>query len=330
MSTLYLDHANTELRRDGDALALLQDGSLVRRVPLRLLTSVVVRGDALLHASALTAMALHSCTLVVLPRYRSYGEAVLTRANGPDAVRRLLQYRCASDSAFRSRVAGLLIRAKLHGHARLLYRHSLCRPDLSKPLGDAISRLAAAQRQIRLSPELALPRLLGLEGAAAAAYFSAYQLLFPSALDFNGRNRRPPRDPVNACLSLAYTLLHAECISSILGAGLDPSLGFFHEPLHGRESLACDLVEFLRPAADAWVFSLFHERKLQEANFKTVQNACLLGKAGRRTFYEAFEPLRAIVQRRLRHALRALIQEMNHANGNGPATPAHALLESDA
>ena len=99
-----------------------------------------------------------------------------------------------------------------------------------------------------------------MEGAAQAAYFRAYCSLFAEALAFNGRNRRPPRDPVNACLSLGYTLVHFEAARAAYAAGLDPFLGFFHEIAFGRESLACDLMEPVRPLVDAWLWEMFRSR----------------------------------------------------------------------
>jgi len=76
----------------------------------------------------------------------------------------------------------------------------------------------------------------------------------PPALDYAGRNRRPPRYPVNVCLSLAYTLLHLQTVSACQSAGIDPQLGLYHRPAIGRESMASDLIETLRPAIDLWVW----------------------------------------------------------------------------
>ena len=97
----------------------------------------------------------------------------------------------------------------------------------------------------------------------------------------DGRNRRPPRDPVNACLSLAYTLLHFEAVRMAHAAGLDPLLGFYHRPAFGRESLACDLIEPLRPAVDEWIWQQFSPGPLRPEHFSPDKGACLLGKTGR-------------------------------------------------
>jgi len=134
----------------------------------------------------------------------------------------------------------------------------------------------------------ALAALRGLEGAAARAHFSGLAAVLPPALGFAGRNRRPPRDPANVCLSLGYSLLHVEAVQACHIAGLDPLLGFYHRPAFGRESLASDLIEPLRGAADVWAWQLLRERRLREEHFSFDKGACLLGKAGRASFYAAW------------------------------------------
>jgi hypothetical protein len=153
--------------------------------------------------------------------------------------------------------------------------------------------------------------LRGLEGAGAAAYFEGFADLLPERLKFSGRNRRPPRDPVNAMLSLGYTLLHAEAVLALYGAGLDPFVGFYHALDFGRESLACDLVEPLRVEVDQHALMLFRSEKLRAEDFSTTESGCLLGKAGRARFYAEWEPLAA----RLRKLLAESVSDVASAIG---------------
>jgi CRISPR-associated protein Cas1 len=99
------------------------------------------------------------------------------------------------------------------------------------------------------------------------------------------------------------------------GAGLDPLLGFYHEPAYGRESLACDLIEPLRPRLDGWVWGLFRERRLRAEDFVMDKGACLLAKEGRQTFYAGYEywvpPLR-------RYLRRECYRLANGLNGRAP------------
>jgi CRISP-associated protein Cas1 len=161
-------------------------------------------------------------------------------------------------------------------------------------------------------------RLRGIEGAGASAYFGGFTQLFAPALEFTARNRRPPRDPVNACLSLGYTLLHFEAVTACHGAGLAPFIGFYHEPAYGRESLACDLVEPLRPRVDEWAWELFSSKTLRSDHFTSEQqNGCLLDKTGRKLFYAEYErfipPLRKLLRRFAGSSARRLIADQEQA-----------------
>ncbi|MCZ7659386.1 MAG: CRISPR-associated endonuclease Cas1 [Xanthobacteraceae bacterium] len=136
--------------------------------------------------------------------------------------------------------------------------------------GDA-GALAAARRRMAEASALAanaaatpdLHVLRGREGAAARAFFPAYATAFTPALGFAGRNRRPPRDPVNVCLSLGYTLAHAEALRAAARTGLDPQLGVYHDLAPGRDSLACDLAEPVRPLVDGFVQRAFADAILR-------------------------------------------------------------------
>jgi CRISPR-associated protein Cas1 len=191
----------------------------------------------------------------------------------------------------------------LRSQRRLLLRAERIRPDCRKGLLDAADQIARSLEGLRqLNPAAGIEKsLCGIEGAAANAYFSAFTQLFPPSLDFTGRNRRPPRDPVNAALSLAYTMLYCEAVNACHIAGLDPFVGFFHEPAHNRESLAADLIEPLRARVDEWIWRLFAERKLRGDAFSRQEDACLLGKTGRQLFYAEYEtfvrPMRRLLRR---------------------------------
>ena len=217
------------------------------------------------------------------------------------------------DEATRLLLAQRLIAGKLRAQIRCLEEAQAQRPDIRKPLQDGLLTLQ------RLLPTLTeathRDAVLGVEGAGAAAYFAALTTLFPPSLNFTGRNRRSPRDPVNACLSLGYTLLHFEAVRAAYGAGLDPLLGFFHEPAYGRESLACDLIEPLRPRLDRWVWALFRERRLRSTDFVFDKGACLLAKAGRQVFYAGYEMWVPSARRYLR---RESYRLANGLNGRAP------------
>lgn len=309
MGTLYLDRRNLRLRLDGKRLVIDEPDARPRGVPLALLERVVMQGWVQFDSGVLAALAEQGASVVCLSARHSRRTAILLGPGHGDARRRLAQYQLTFDPASRLILARRLIAGKLRAQIRLLETAQAQRPDMRKPLHDGLATLRG------LLPTLAIAAdrdtVLGLEGAGAAAHFAALTALFPPSLHFTGRNRRPPRDPVNACLSLGYTLLHFEAVRAAYGAGLDPLLGFFHEPAYGRESLACDLIEPLRPRLDGWVWHLFRERRLREGDFVLDKGACLLAKEGRQTFYAGYEGWVPPLRRYLRHESYRLARWLN-------------------
>lgn len=299
MGTLYLDRQDIELRREGRHLCLYEGGSRSATIPLNVVERVVVRGQATLSTGVLGLLAEEGVGLLVLSGRQGRTAAILHGNAHGDTARRIAQYRWHHDDEYRLHWARRLVALKLKAQARLLRSALHVRPDCRKPLTDGIGRIDRALANIEDAPRL--ERLQGIEGAAAAAYFAGFTQLFPANLEFTGRNRRPPKDPVNAALSLAYTLLHFEAVNACHAAGLDPYVGFYHEPAYYRESLAADLIEPLRPRVDRWVWRLFAERILPVDSFASEADRCLLKKNGREIFYARYEsfvrPLRAILRR---------------------------------
>ncbi len=309
MSTLLLDRAHLEVRCDGDALALYESGVRRGSVPVHLLERCVIHGAGTrLDSGVLLRLAEAGvATVLFSPRVGRRVATVLGPAHA-DAAVRLAQARRVLDAPWCLEWARQVVRAKLGRQRRAIARWAAARPDARKPLFDANAGVAAALAQTGAAPDAATLR--GLEGAAARAHFGALAAVLPPALGFNGRNRRPPRDPANAALSLAYTLLHVQAVQACHAAGLDPLLGFYHRPAHGRESLASDLIEPLRPLVDLWVWERFRSRDLREDHFTTDRGACLLGKAGRAAFYAGWQRSADVPQRWLRAATRRLARAL--------------------
>jgi len=107
-----------------------------------------------------------------------------------------------------------------------------------------------------------------------------------------------------------YTLLHFEAVTACLGAGLDPHIGFYHELAHGRESLASDLIEPLRPRVDRWVWQLFRNESLTAGHFAGQGAGVRLGKAGRRVFYSGYETWVGPCRRALKRGAQGLVKVM--------------------
>ncbi|ANE56533.1 CRISPR-associated endonuclease Cas1 [Methylomonas sp. DH-1] len=304
MQTLFLEKAGAELRYERACLLLYQDGKVVGSVPLKVLERVVVSPQVALAAGVLGVLNERGIALLVINHRHPERSAYLSTPMHGDVHRRMRQYALYLDKDFRARQALCLVKLKLTRQYRYLHRQMALRPDLRHDLLKAMRTLATLLTDLQTGA-WELERLRGVEGAAGAAYFAAFSRLFPAALGFEHRHRRPPSDPVNACLSLSYTLLHHEAANALRAVGLDPALGCLHDVYYQRDSLACDVLEPLRPWIDAWVHGLFHGRQLRAEDFHREGDACLLHAAGKQRFYEAYQIRARAFRRLLRQYARA-------------------------
>ncbi|MDR2677820.1 MAG: CRISPR-associated endonuclease Cas1 [Zoogloeaceae bacterium] len=317
MSSLYVDRKNVELRADGEALVFYENAERVGTVPLHPLSRVFLRGDIKLSSALLGKLGEHGVGVVVLSGRKGSPSLLLGRPHN-DAARRVRQYQLSLDADYCLRFSRAIVTAKLLGQLEFIREQKTALPMHRYPLSVCERRIANMMTQIDAQASIAALR--GLEGAAAASYFQAMAGILPEKLHFHGRNRQPPRDPVNAMLSLTYTLLQSEATLALYGAGLDPFIGFYHALDFGRESLACDVMEAMRPQADRFVLSLFRQEILTADDFSTTNAGCLLGKAGRSRYYGAYETRAEHFRRELERA----VEDITAAIGEHAATMAGA------
>lgn len=201
---------------------------------------------------------------------------------------RQAQYAAAASEATRLPLARAFVAAKVQ-NARTLLRRNL--DDASAGL-----LLELAQLAERAAEAPSIDVLLGLEGNAARIYFEQFGRLLRaddaevSAFDFTTRNRRPPKDPVNALLSFAYSMLTKDVAVAARLVGFDPYLGFLHQPRHGRLSLALDVMEEFRPIlADSVVVSVINTGVVGPADFLSRGVGVTLNAEGRKKFLRAWE-----------------------------------------
>lgn len=307
--TVYLDRTDAELRLDGGALAVYVNGERDGSIPLAPVDRVVLIGRQTIETAVLHRLAEQGISVLLLS-----GRTQTFRARLVGRLHNHARLRIAQYDLRRSPVAYAAaqewITAKLGGQAALLRDAADARPDRRAGLLHAATVIE--ETQAKASDADTVERLRGLEGGAAAAYFGALPSVFPPSLGFEGRERRPPRDPVNALLSLTYTLAHWEWVRACELIGLDPLVGFFHELEHGRESLACDLLEPFRPTVDRWVWELFRTRQFEGRDFSSEADrpGCSLKKAARGRYYQAYEQWIGAHRGRMRETVEALARRL--------------------
>jgi len=203
-----------------------------------------------------------------------------------NAYDRAAQFAAATQPDRCQALARDLVTAKGANQRTLLRRNGTCPDAVLRDMNDLLERVQGAHE---------IPALLGLEGAVAALYFKHFGGMlkprdFDAHWDFTARNRRPPRDPVNALISFGYSLLAKEFTVALLAEGLDPWWGLYHQPRHGRPALALDLMEPFRPLiVDSAVITAINTGMIRAADFTRSTSACMLTAAGRKGFIRAYE-----------------------------------------
>lgn len=330
MQTLYVDRKNSEIEIDRGRLLVRIKGIRSHfSIPTNVLQLLVVSAPVHFSSTLLTRLTEEGITTVFINPRRIEACTMTHGMSHNSGERRLLQYQAIVSATHRQQYAKDLVRDKLRAQRAMLNKALRKRPDARYKLSTGISRLNGMIQ--RMDEVDNIDSLRGIEGAAGAAYFEAYQSLFAPSLDFTGRNRRPPLDPVNVILSLSFTLLHAEAVRALFAVGFDPLLGIYHAPSFGRESLACDLVESFRPLAEHWIWRMFAKEILRPDHFSTAASEsdlpCMLGKAGRAVYYARYELMARVWRRLMRRVARnwlARLQTDFHTHSNVATARAHS------
>ena len=261
--SVYVLETGAWLKKDGGSLQVVKGNTVIDRIPGHGLKRLVLMGRVSM-TSGVVDFLMENQVETVFASSSGRFRARLGVDAGSHVERRMAQYSRLSDPGFAAAAARSIVAGKLGNMARLCGKRA--RDYGSGELSMFAVRLKAA---VPPPEEPSMDRIRGYEGLGSRMYFSAFaHLIRNDDFPFNGRNKRPPRDPVNAMLSYVYTVLTMDVLSAIQAVGLDPYLGVLHEIAWGRPSLACDLVEEFRPmVADRLVLGLVNRKVVAPDDF---------------------------------------------------------------
>ncbi|MCI0696397.1 CRISPR-associated endonuclease Cas1 [candidate division KSB1 bacterium] len=286
MATLYLTEPGAVLHKSSDLFIVQKRKDTLLEVPCAEVEHVMLYGNIQVTTAAQRKLAEHGIPLV----HFTQNGRLLFRLTPPwpkNSILREKQWRRHFDPEFALRLSRSLVAGKLENALAVIrdYRHN--HPELK--CETELDTIVAARAQVEGAAML--DSLRGLEGAAAAAYFKVLGRMFFSPWQFAGRNRRPPRDPVNAVLSFGYVIVANELQSLLEGLGFDPYAGFFHATEYGRPSLALDLLEeFRHTLVDRLALHLFNQNIFAEGDFEKTANAGVyLNRDGQKKFFRSYE-----------------------------------------
>jgi CRISPR-associated protein Cas1 len=306
---LYVQSPQAYVRKDGERLLIEVEKEKVAEARLAEISQVALFGHAMISAGT-----LHECFRRSIPvSWHTYGgwfvgHTIGTGHNNVEA--RTNQYRVSFDPQACLRLARGWVAAKIANCRTMLrrnWRGAHGWDDDEEPApetsDDAEERGAPRELLISLKEDAvhalrasSIDVLLGIEGAAASRYFQSFSAMLRNesagelSFDFMGRNRRPPKDPINALLSFAYAMLAREWTVALSAVGLDPYRGFFHQPRFARPALSLDMMEPFRPlVADSTVLMAVNNGEVRPTDFIVAAGSCSLNDGGRKRFIGAFE-----------------------------------------
>lgn len=293
LNTLYVTSEDSYLALENENVVVWQEDERKGQYPLLILEGIVSFSYKGASPALMGECAKRGISLCFMTRSGRFLARVCGETRG-NVLLRAQQYRLADSQTLSCQVARNFIFGKIYNSRwsieRTVRDHGMRVPAqklkvTSRQLADKLETIMACEE---------LDRLRGIEGEASAQYFGVLDEMIlnqKEAFFFDDRNRRPPTDPVNAMLSFVYTLLGYDCAAALESAGLDPYVGFMHRLRPGRESLALDLMEELRPVcADRLVITLINTKEIQLKHFQRQgSGAVLLNDEGRKIVLSAWQ-----------------------------------------
>ncbi|MGI9302821.1 MAG: type I-C CRISPR-associated endonuclease Cas1c [Gammaproteobacteria bacterium] len=294
LNTLYATTPESYLRLEGETLSVMIEKEKRLQVPLHHLGAIVCVGEVGMSPALMARCADDGRSIAWLDRAGRFKARVEGPVNG-NVLLRQAQYRVADNAEITLELSRSFLAGKLRNSRNVLMRGARENSsDEEKKVLVSNARLIAGHvRKLPLAREL--DSLRGAEGDSARLYFRAFQYLIGAKVrdsySFDNRNRRPPRDRVNAVLSFLYAILLNDCRSALESVGLDPQLGFLHAVRPGRMALALDLMEEFRAIlADRLALTLINRGQLQTRDFEEREGgSVLLNDSGRKTVVTAYQ-----------------------------------------
>lgn len=290
MNTLYVTMPEAYLSKDGQNVVVSVRQQEVFRIPSINIEGIVTFGYMGASPGLMKLCCDNGISLTFLSPNGKFISRIQCATHG-NVLLRKAQYALSDDEDQSLHVAKLIIAAKIQNYRNILKRY--CRDYGECQEVETAARILETNKRHALNAE-DKTKLMGFEGIASNAYFDVLPKLIlnqKESFPFNGRNRRPPKDEVNAMLSLAYTLIANEVSAALETVGLDPYVGFLHSLRPGRTSLALDIMEEFRAyLGDRFVLSLINKRQITPKDFlHQGDNGVILTDNGRKTFLAAWQ-----------------------------------------
>ena len=287
MPNLYITEQNSVLRKTGDRLIVQKDDETLLDVKCRNIEAVLIFGNVQFTTQVVHELFQHGIEMAILTKTgKLVGQITSPATKNIDL--RLKQFKKYWDNDFRLTFSKEIVAGKIRNSINMMRRFSYNHPE--KDFGKEKAAVIKAFENVKTAGTI--NELMGIEGSAAKSYFNAFGKMILSGFTFSGRKKHPSTDPVNALLSLTYTMAFNEIASLLDGLGFDPYLSYYHSADYGRASLASDLVEeFRAPVADRFTLHLVNDRILKIDDFYSnpKDGAVYLNREALKRYFAEYE-----------------------------------------
>lgn len=285
MSVYYIKEQGTYVKKMDKRIVVEKNGKTLVDVPIVNITNMSVFGNVQVTTQVLHMM-MEEGIDVSFFTYSGKYVGQIAADNSKNIFLRFAQYECYQNMDRRLEISRQIVRNKVGNQIALIKSYDWTESDYDyKADIESMNRLLLKLPEAETSNEI-----MGIEGSCSAVYFNSFGKMFRCKIKFDKRNRRPPKDPINIILSLAYTLLTKEVSAALDSESFETYLGFLHGIRYGRKSLALDIVEeFRQPAVDRLVLRLFNKQMLSEFDFENEEKRIVLTEDGFKKFCREYE-----------------------------------------
>lgn len=265
MNIVIIDKKDVTIKTDNSTLVVDS-----QKIPFRLIDTLIIVGKTSLITNDITKLTTQNINILLLS-YNYANASIITSSTGKSHELKLLQYRASITSTLP--IAKQLLSKKIKSHIAHLKNHQVV--------------IDFTPYHQKISDANNLDTLLGIEGSFSKLYFGHYFSFFPKSLHKGKRSKRPPLDPLNALLSLNYTLFYNLISIRLIAYGFEPGIGFLHRPFRSHNALASDLIECIRADINAYVYDIFTKKVITKSDF-TIKGGVFLKYEGRKKLWSHF------------------------------------------
>ena len=284
MAVIYIKEQGTMIRKKGERVVVSKGTRELMEFPILNIDGIALIGNVQMTTQVLQFLLRQGVDIT----YYSYGGRYLGQTaseSSKNIFLRLSQYEQYNDETNRLNFAKRIVENKIQNQLAVIAGHRWKNDASWKKDIEQMRKIAAKIKEAGTTSEL-----LGIEGICSNIYFHSYGKMFLGDCEFHGRSRRPPKDPINAIISLGYTFLTKEIASTLEAESFEPYLGFLHGIRYGRKSLALDIIEeFRQPVVDKMTLKLFNKRMLSKYDFDIEGAGVLLNTEGFQKFCKEYE-----------------------------------------